>query len=468
MIPNPEFDAVQAADPRLSNLAGLAAKLGYEIVDIAGFLDSVDEQSKAQLVVLEKVQNSAGNVLTANTAVRSALDTVSDVSETTLKKVEGSVEFVRDSGLKSHSVAKWVKELTERMERVASSLEGVEANNKNIADIAKQVNILAINAKIEAARAGEFGRGFGVVAEAINELSQKTARAAEEIEENIHTLSSWVGTLREEATVVSEDASVVLNSTGETDRALMDIAGGVEKTVNATRVMSTEAEKVREAVADFEPAFDSIRTSSSLTADGIHQSRKRVNSLIDSSEGIYSTTVDLGGASEDIAIINKVKSLAGEVGQAFTDAVFNGKITKAQLFTYDLREIPGTNPTQHMAPFTDFADSILPRFQEPMLEYSDKIVFCVAIAPNGYLPTHNKIFSKPQGNDADWNAANSRNRRVFDDRVGLKAGRNKEPFLLQVYRRDMGGGNFVMMKDLSCPIIVDGDHWGGLRVGYRF
>ncbi len=57
---------------------------------------------------------------------------------------------------------------------------------------------------------------------------------------------------------------------------------------------------------------------------------------------------------------------------------------------------------------------------------------------------------------------------MFDDRVGLKAGRNTQPFLLQVYRRDMGGGKFVMMKDLSAPIIVDGSHWGGLRVAYTF
>jgi methyl-accepting chemotaxis protein len=62
--------------------------------------------------------------------------------------------------------------------------------------------------------------------------------------------------------------------------------------------------------------------------------------------------------------------------------------------------------------------------------------------------------------------ANCRNRRIFDDRVGLKAGRNTGPFLMQVYRRDMGGGDFVMMKDLSAPITVGGRHWGGLRMAF--
>jgi methyl-accepting chemotaxis protein len=39
--------------------------------------------------------------------------------------------------------------------------------------------------------------------------------------------------------------------------------------------------------------------------------------------------------------------------------------------------------------------------------------------------------------------------------------------LLQTYRRDMGGGQFVLMKDASAPVFVAGRHWGGVRVGYR-
>ena len=50
--------------------------------------------------------------------------------------------------------------------------------------------------------------------------------------------------------------------------------------------------------------------------------------------------------------------------------------------------------------------------------------------------------------------------------LGLKAGRNTEPFLLQVYRRDMGGGAFKLMKDVSAPIRAGGAHWGGLRLAY--
>jgi methyl-accepting chemotaxis protein len=96
-----------------------------------------------------------------------------------------------------------------------------------------------------------------------------------------------------------------------------------------------------------------------------------------------------------------------------------------------------------------------------------RIAICAAVDENGYLPTHNQKFSQPQGSDPVWNAANCRNRRMFDDRTGLAAARDTNRFLLQTYRRDMGGGEFVLMKNVSAPIVVGGRHWGGFRIGYR-
>jgi methyl-accepting chemotaxis protein len=120
-----------------------------------------------------------------------------------------------------------------------------------------------------------------------------------------------------------------------------------------------------------------------------------------------------------------------------------------------------------VTPFAQFTDRVLPKVQEAALDLNE-VIFCAVVDRNGYLPTHNRKFSQPQGPDPVWNAANCRNRRIFNDRVGLKAGRSKEPFLLQVYRRDMGGGVFRMMKDVSAPIVVNGRHWGGLRLAYGF
>jgi methyl-accepting chemotaxis protein len=56
---------------------------------------------------------------------------------------------------------------------------------------------------------------------------------------------------------------------------------------------------------------------------------------------------------------------------------------------------------------------------------------------------------------------------VFSDRAVRKVGQNTKRFLLQTYRRDMGGGKFMLIKDLSAPIFVRGRHWGAFRIGFR-
>ena len=155
------------------------------------------------------------------------------------------------------------------------------------------------------------------------------------------------------------------------------------------------------------------------------------------------------------------------VSRLFEQAVASGQIGLGDLFDETYVPMPGTDPQQHMTRFARFTDQVLPLVQEPLLEFSDRVVFCAATDRNGYIATHNRKFSQPQRpGDPAFNAKSARNRRIFNDRVGLRAGQNQRPFLMQAYRRDMGGGEFRMMKDVSAPIRVQGRHWGGLRFAY--
>ena len=179
-------------------------------------------------------------------------------------------------------------------------------------------------------------------------------------------------------------------------------------------------------------------------------------------------SIAVGGDTEDGPFIADVQARARRIGAAFEEAVDEGRISFDDLFDTDYRPVPNSNPEQVTTRFTRLTDLLLPEILEEALALDDKVAFCAAVDRNGYLPTHNRKFSHPQSDDPVWNMAHCRNRRIFDDRVGLKAGRNKDPFLMQVYRRDMGGGDYVLMKDLSAPIVVKNRHWGGLRLAYRF
>ncbi|WP_421704196.1 methyl-accepting chemotaxis protein [Aliiroseovarius sp.] len=468
MQENQKFTPAEAAPSSLSKLSGNAAQLGYDVVDVAGFLQEVDEKSSNQLQAIVGLSSQAKDVLGANQRVRGALDELMESSRSTVSTVESSAELVRHGGAKAQDIATWVQALSDQMTAMAASLETVLRSNEEIASIASQVNILAINAKIEAARAGDAGRGFAVVAEAINELSGKTASAAESISQNVTALSEQVGVLNKETDEVSATATDVLKESHKADEAMGQIAAAANESAKKTDQIRVEAETVREAVENFLPTFDQIGDSVGETATGVHQATEQTNGLIDLTETIVQDIVALGGKTLDQPMIDRVQADAEQISTLFEQAVATGRIGMEALFTHRYEEIPGSNPQQVIAPFTDLCDHLLPPLLEAALDFDPHIVFCAAVDVNGYLPTHNVKFSHPQGRDPDWNTAHCRNRRIFDDRVGLKAGRSTAPFLLQVYRRDMGGGEFAMMKDLSAPIRVNGRHWGGLRLAYRF
>ncbi|WP_328809205.1 methyl-accepting chemotaxis protein [Roseibium aggregatum] len=162
------------------------------------------------------------------------------------------------------------------------------------------------------------------------------------------------------------------------------------------------------------------------------------------------------------------QSGAARITEAMEKLLEEGKLTTDDLFDTNYLPVAGTDPQQVTTRALGQLENILPEIQEDILGKNQGMAFCATVDRNGYLPVHNLIYSKPQKpGDPVWNAANCRNKRIFDDRAGLSAARNTRPFLIQTYARDMGGGNIVWMKEIDAPIVVQGRHWGGFRSAYK-
>jgi methyl-accepting chemotaxis protein len=171
---------------------------------------------------------------------------------------------------------------------------------------------------------------------------------------------------------------------------------------------------------------------------------------------------------ENTEFVTRAMEAGVALTKIFENGVASGAISIEDMFDTNYVEIPGTNPLQYRTRVLDWADRVLPAFQEAFLAKDPRMAFSAMIDRNGYLPVHNKIYSHPQRpGDVTWNTANSRNRRIFNDAAGLVAGRNQRAYLIQSYARDMGNGKTVMMREIDVPIRVKGRHWGGFRTAYR-
>ena len=81
-------------------------------------------------------------------------------------------------------------ELVEKMDAINREVSSILNILNEVESIAKQTNLLALNAAIEAARAGEAGRGFAVVADEVRNLSESTNKFSKQIRTLVHNVNS--------------------------------------------------------------------------------------------------------------------------------------------------------------------------------------------------------------------------------------------------------------------------------------
>lgn len=459
--------AASTAHTVIGRLAEEAGGLGREIVDVAGNVDEITARIKHQAEQLSELRMAAGDMSESNTRISGAAEDVERVAASARTDLNASRARVETALNDIRALVDGVGSIEKQLEGLTSALESVRKVARGIDAIAKQTNLLALNATIEAARAGEQGRGFAVVAGEVKQLAKQTSEATAEIDSTLKTLTDQAQALIERSTASTSRAVAVREGTdsiagviGTVGKAMDDVASQIQSIAGTACHVKDSCGAVTDSLVEL---ADGVKQSS----DTLQQARDRLTHLLGVSEAVIGLIAETGVETSDTRFLKAVVDTAATISACFEKAIDAGQIRIEDLFDENYTPIPGSNPQQMMTRFVAFTDRVLPDIQEPVLGLDPRVVFCAAIDRNGFLPTHNRKFSQPQGADVAWNTANCRNRRLFNDRVGLASGRNTKPFLLQTYRRDMGGGVFALMKDASAPVVIKGRHWGGFRMGYK-
>ncbi len=441
----PAVDRSPMADTRVSDIVGnlsrQASTLGQEAAEVRGAIDDTNKSSVHSVQAMRTVVTRLEEVRQSQAAID--------------RETQGSLAAVAEARIAVESVGDGVSGIVESLRQVSGAAS-------DITRIALQTRLVAFNASVEAKRAGDAGRGFGVVADAVKDLAGQVEASSKAIMGTVALLDERIGGLAREIQRRNPAAGAAAAQEGAVHQALASVDRKVARIQEAASLSRSVCDRLDEQIVGVESEMRQSTTA-------LEAALGRTETFLRISEHLLETVAENGVDTPDTPYIQAVQDGAARVSELLDDALRTGQIGEADLFDSTYVPITGTEPAQHTTRFCALADRLFPQVQEPLRKLSDKVVFCIAADRNGYIACHNAQYNHPQRpGDAAWNAAHSRHRRIFNDRTGLASGRNTRPFLLQTYRRDMGGGNFVVMKEVAAPITVQGRHWGGLRLAYRF
>ncbi|WP_121440634.1 methyl-accepting chemotaxis protein [Alkalispirillum mobile] len=449
----------------IQQIAERTSGVGVEAVDIVNHIEHVAGLFRRQASIFSDLVGTARRMSEANDTVDQAARRAHDVAAKAGKDVERSRNTITHSLEQIRELAESVTHIEGQLGTLNEALQGVAQVANEISTIAKQTNLLALNATIEATRAGEVGRGFAVVAEHVKELAKQTADATAEIHQILEELTAIIERLIRRGAESTEKAQAVREGT----HAIQEI---METVGSAMQDVDTESSRIHDSVGEIDQhCRKTVDGLEELTHEVQHANRaleeaeQRTEKLRHFTELLIRETAVEGVETVDTPYIRLAERLAAETAEAFEDGIQRGSVSKEALFDQNYQREADSDPARYTTASADFCDRVLPAVQEPALQHQRRVLSAFVCDVGGYVPAQSREAARAPS--ADDGAEPPRfHRRRLDSRETRAAARNRERFLLQTYRLELGGGHHALVKEVSVPIKVQGRHWGCQRLIY--
>jgi methyl-accepting chemotaxis protein len=301
-----------------------------------------------------------------------------------------------------------------------------------------------------------------VVADEVKNLSGKTSASTQQIggiikaiqldiREAMKSIETGKGRVNLGVTNsgrASDQISTILNLASESAEMINSIAIATEEQSATTSDISHKIYQVSETTNEIQHQMES-----SLSTFG---------ELSQTAEKIYNTVGKFKVGNYHDTIKDFATELRDRAIAALEQAISSGRISRNSLFSTDYIPISNTTPQKFSTSFDRLFDEIISPIQEEVVSRDRKMFYSICVDRSGYCPSHNKRYSQPLTGDLLKDKDNNRTKRIFNDKTGIHAATNLEPFLLQTYMRDTG----EVMNDMSTPVVIDGRQWGAIRIGY--
>lgn len=231
-----------------------------------------DETSNQASAVAAAAEETSLNVQTVAAASNELATSVDEIT----RRVSESVKVSELAMNEARATESTVRTLSDAAQRIGDVVQLINS-------IASQTNLLALNATIEAARAGDAGKGFAVVANEVKSLAGQTAKATDEIGEQVTQIQQATRA----AVTAIEGIARTLGQVGEISSA---IAGSVSQQNAATQEIAASVQNAATGSYEVTKAIGLVSRAAGGTGQGAHSVQVSITDLSQKAAGL-STTV---------------------------------------------------------------------------------------------------------------------------------------------------------------------------------
>ncbi len=236
-------DSLAAKESELKRASAIDGHCRAFDASIRAALETVDRATGNMTQTATGMSQTAESSASRAAAAASASGNASTNVQTVAAAAEELASSVSEISRQVAAAARVAATASERAGRTNESVQGLADAAQKIGEVVKlisaiagQTNLLALNATIEAARAGEAGKGFAVVASEVKSLATQTAKATEEIAQQVSAIQGATG---DAVTAIKEIGTVI----AEVNEISATIAAAVEEQGAATQEIARNAQQ---------------------------------------------------------------------------------------------------------------------------------------------------------------------------------------------------------------------------------